>query len=80
LYVPKHPNANTEGYYAEHRIVVEQKLKRTLNSKEIVHHINGIRDDNRLSNLQLTSISKHVSSHVKGKNNPNYKHGKRMKL
>jgi hypothetical protein len=37
----------------EHRWLIEQKLGRKLLPTEQVHHRNGIRDDNRLSNLEL---------------------------
>lgn len=37
----------------EHRILMEQKLGRKLEKHESVHHINGIRNDNRLENLEL---------------------------
>ena len=69
--VENHPFANKRGYVPEHRLFMEERLGRFLNPrKELVHHINGDRADNRLSNLKLTSPIEHPKGHA-GQRNPN---------
>ena len=64
IYKPDHPFTECKGYIREHRLVMEQILSRYLDPKEVVHHINGIRYDNRIENLKLfANHSEHMTFH-----------------
>ncbi len=65
IYLPEHPRANKDGCVLEHRYVWEQFNGRLLKTNEVVHHINGVRDDNRIENLIVLTKNKHSSLHVK---------------
>ena len=52
-------------WVAKSRIVMEQKLGRTVRMNEVVHHINEDTTDDRLENLQAMMNSEHVSYHAK---------------
>lgn len=50
---PGHPRTTKTRYVFEHILVMEKKIGRYLTEDETVHHKNGVRDDNRLCNLEL---------------------------
>ena len=53
IYCPNHPFRNCKNYVKRSRLVMETHLGRYLKPEEVVHHINGIKDDDRIENLKL---------------------------
>ena len=52
LHVPSNSKGKTR-YVFEHVLVMENFLGRKLFDNENVHHLNGVKDDNRIENLEL---------------------------
>jgi hypothetical protein len=51
----------------QHRVIFEEFLGRPLKNSENIHHINGVRDDNRLENLELWSTAQPSGQRVDDK-------------
>jgi hypothetical protein len=59
-----HPKTGATGYMREHRLIMEKILNRYLLPEEIVHHKNGVKNDNRPDNLELIeNQSKHINQY-----------------
>lgn len=64
-YVYDHPYSGKRNAIMEHRLIMEKYIGRYLNPKERIHHINGIKYDNRIENLYLcSSRSTHMKLHT----------------
>lgn len=64
----KHPHANVAGYVRQHRLVMERHLGRILDPREVVHHKNDDKQDNRIENLEVFSNNAdHLAETLAGK-------------
>ena len=66
---PGHPYKRKSGYVRQHRLVLEKYLGRFLCPDEIPHHVDGVRNNNTIENIELCLGSVHSSFHNKGNKN-----------
>jgi hypothetical protein len=64
IYNPKHPFCECKGYVRRSHLIMEKHLKRYIPPSQHIHHINRIKDDDRIENLKLFgSNSEHAIFH-----------------
>ncbi len=78
IYKPVHPRSDAKGRIKRCYLVWEAANGRYIQPGEVVHHIDGVKDNDIIDNLQVMTHGDHSSLHMSGKNNPSYKHGKRI--
>lgn len=64
-YVPDHPNSHSDGYAMLHTVLMEIHIGRYLTDNEVVHHLDGNRNNNDINNLALMTRKEHQSMHMK---------------
>jgi hypothetical protein len=59
-----HPYRDYHGYVRKHRLIIENKIKRYLKPEEVVHHMDGNKQNNNIENLKLyENGSEHQKEH-----------------
>lgn len=65
LYEGSYKTPYLKGRIMEHKYIMEHHMGRLLRKGEVIHHINGIKHDNRLENLLLCrSNQQHIMVHM----------------
>lgn len=59
--MPTHPKAKSNGFVAEHILIWEKVHNRPLPVGWVIHHLNGIKNDNRPRNLEGMPKGEHHS-------------------
>ena len=60
---PMHPRADKYGYVMEHIYVWECVNGTSVPPDCVIHHLNGVKDDNRAENLTLMTRAEHTRLH-----------------
>ena len=66
--VKEHPAMDKRSYVLLHRLVMEEHLGRYLKKDEYVHHKDGNKLNNAVSNLELIYPQDHAKEHYKNRN------------
>ena len=67
IWSPNHPFKDGRGYVFEHRLVYERYYNCCLLPWILIHHINEIKTDNRIENLDPMTREEHSRYHFKNK-------------
>lgn len=66
VYLPDHERADVNGFVMEHIVVFERETGVSVPQNCVVHHVNGIKDDNRIGNLCMMAKGAHTVHHHRG--------------
>lgn len=64
--MPNHKRADSSGYVMEHIVVYEKESGIEIPDGCCIHHLNGIKNDNRIENLCMMTNSAHTVFHHTG--------------